>query len=138
MPKCTKLKVQVLVTFSSGATQSLEALVDTGAEVSLIHPKWVPATDFFLSPRPIKLGVANSHLLVGGQRQTDITLTVKGTDMDTGCAQLVCLPLSAYDAEVVCDLILSYGWMTKNHILPDPRRHGITLSQKVLTFGYQA
>ena len=43
----TKLKVQVLVTFFSGATQSLEALVDTGAEVSLIHPKWVPATDFF-------------------------------------------------------------------------------------------
>ena len=34
-------------------------------------------------------------------------------------------PLTEYDAVMVCDLILSYGWMAAVHALPDPRRHGV-------------
>ena len=125
IPKSLRLLVEVLVTFTDQSTTTLQALVDTGAEVSLINPKWVPAGLFFDSPKPIRLGVANSHLLLGGKRQTQLTLTFMGRDQDTGKRADLSFPLSAYDADVVSDLILSYGWLALCHALPDPRRHGV-------------
>ena len=114
-----------MATFADGTCQHLHALVDTGAEVSLINPKWVNPSLFTPSPKPIRLGVANSHLLEGGKRQASMTLTFFGRDMDTGHRTDLAIPFTAYDADVVCDIILSYGWLASNNILPNPRRHGL-------------
>ena len=35
------------------------------------------------------------------------------------------MPCTAYDADIVCDVILSYGWLAEHNILPNPRRHGL-------------
>ena len=124
-PKSSKLKVEVLVTFADGSSKTLQALVDTGSEVSLINPSLVDPALFQPNPRPVRLGVANSHRLPGGKRQTTMVLTFSGRELDTGRKRQLSLPFTAYDAEVVCDIIISYGWMAEHHILPNPRRHGI-------------
>ena len=35
----------------------------------------------------------------------------------------------AYDADVVCDLILSYGWLAQNNVIPHPKRHGLLFTE---------
>ena len=125
MPKATKLKVEVQVTWADGSTKTLQALVDTGAELNLINPKLLDPSLFSLSPKPIRLGMANSNILLGGTRQVTMNLTFAGVDMDTGHIQEVTMPVTAYDGEVVVDLILSYGWLAEQDILINPRRHGM-------------
>ena len=124
-PRSSKLKVAVQVTFADGTTKHLHALVDTGAEVSLINPGLVSPDLFKPSPKPVRLGVANSHRLPGGTQQTTMILTFDARDQDTGKRRQLSLPLTAYDAAVVCDIILSYKWMAENHIMPNPRKHGM-------------
>ena len=125
VPKSSKLKVAVQATFADGSTKMLQALVDTGAEVSLINPTVLDPSLFQPSPKPVRLGVANSHRLPGGSQQTTLVLTFDARDQDTGLKRQVGLPLTAYDAAVVCDIILSYRWMAENNVMPNPRRHGI-------------
>ena len=125
IPKCSKLKVRVTVTFADGSTRNLLALVDTGAEISLINPNLIDPSLFFPSPKPLRLGVANSNTMVGGKRQVNMLLSFQGRDLDTGHIQELLLPISEYDADIVCDLILSYTWLAENNIVPNPRRHGL-------------
>ena len=106
VPKSSKLKVAVQATFADGTTKKLQALVDTGAEVSLINPGLVNPDLFQPSPKPVRLGVANSHRLPGGTQQTTLVLTFDDRDQDTGNKRQLSLPLTAYDAAVVCDIIL--------------------------------
>ena len=127
LPRDTKLKVKVTVEWMDGSRKELEALVDTGAEVNLINPKLMDSALFTPSSRPVRLGVANSLLLKGGGREATMSLTFQGVDLDTGKNVRMSLPLTAYDGDVVCDLILSYGWLAQNDILINPRRHGLLL-----------
>ena len=66
---------------------------------------------FQTASRPVKLGVANSHHLKGGGRETTMVLTLAGMELATAREQDLSLPVTAYDGEVVCDLILSCGWL---------------------------
>ncbi len=111
--------------FSDGSTHTLQALVDTGAEVNLIHPKWVSAQLFYPSPKTIRLGVANSHLLEGGKRQVNMLLTFQGHSPDSGNNVDLILPFTAYDTDIFCDIILSYGGLAENNIVLNPRKHGL-------------
>ena len=54
-----------------------------------------------------------------------MVLTFAGMELDTCKEQHLSLPVTAYDGEVVCDLILSYGWLAENQAIVNPRRHGI-------------
>ena len=130
VPKSSKLKVAVLATFADGSTKTVQALIDTGAEVSLINPRLVDSALFQPSPKPVRLGVANSHRLPGGKRQTVMVLTFEAAGRDTKQKCNISLPCSAYDAEVVCDMILSYKWMAENNVVPHPRTHGIIIQEE--------
>ena len=84
IPKCSKLKIEVVATFTDGTSKVLQALVDTGAEVNLVNTKLDPALKFQPSPKPVRLGVANSHTLEGGKREAILNLQIKGREVDTG------------------------------------------------------
>lgn len=87
--------------------------MDTGAEVNLINPNLLDPALFKPSPHPVRLGVANSHLLQGGHRQFSMILTFQGRSLDSNHWQNFSLPFVAYDAAIVCDIILSYGgWLS--------------------------
>ena len=125
IPKCSKLKIKVEVTFQDGSSKQLLALVDTGAEVNLVNPSLLSSNLFYPSPKPLRLGAANSLLLKGGSRMASMVLTFHGCNPDTKRPLDLSIPFTAYDAEVSCDLILSYGWLAENNIVPNPRRHGL-------------
>ena len=57
-----------------------------------------------------------------------MALTFDARDPETAAKRLVSLPFTAYDAEVVCDLILSYRWMAENNVVPHPQRHGMYIN----------
>ena len=120
---------KLLQLFQNGSTKELFALVDTGAEVNLINSKLIPPELFNPNPKPIRLGVANSHLLMGGSKQAAMTLTFNGQDIDTGRNISLDIPLLAYDADVVCDLILSYGWLSQKNVILHPKRHGLLFTE---------
>ena len=125
----TKLKLAVEATFADSSTKSIQALVDTGAEVNLINPRLVESHLFTPSPKPVRLGVANSHILLGGKRQVTMTLTMSAKEVDTGKLATLALPFTAYDAELVCDMILSYRWLAEHQVILNPGRHGLHLVQ---------
>ena len=66
LPKCRKLKISVTVQWQNGTSQNMKALVDTGAEVNLVNTRLVDQDLFAPAKKPVRLGVANSHLLQGG------------------------------------------------------------------------
>ena len=111
VPKSSKLKVTVQATFADGSPKMLQALVDTGAEASLINPTVLNPSLFQPSPKPVRLGVANSHRLPGGLQQTTLVLTFDARDQDTGLKRQVGLPLTAYDAAVVTSFCHTGGWL---------------------------
>ena len=119
----------VLVTFADGSTKHLQALIDTGAEVYLLNPTLVDPNLFQPSPKPIRLGVANSRRLPGGKKQVAMVLTFEATGHDTKQRCHISLPRSVWDTEVVCGLILSYKWMAEENIVPHPRAHGIIIQE---------
>ncbi len=106
---------------------NLEALIDTGAEINLINPNVAHKAVFKGSMKPVRLGSANSHQLQGGENETRMVIEIKATEMDTGRMVQVQLPCMAYDGEITCDLILSYGWIAEHQINVNPRRNGLNL-----------
>jgi hypothetical protein len=48
--------------------------------------------------------------------------------MDTGKPCTLTLPFLAYDAEIICDMIISYGWLAQHYINPCPRKHGLYIT----------
>ena len=129
IPKCSKLKVKATLHFARGPPVEVEALIDTGAEVNVIHPRLVQPALFRASQRPLRLGMANSISLQGGKREVDFVLHLQGMEIDSKRPMRIGVPASAYDAEMVCDLILSYTWLAQTNALVNPRRHGILLRE---------
>ena len=82
---------------------------------------------FTLYPQPKTHQARGSQLPPFGRGKTTglHDLNIFGRDMDTGHRTDLAIPFTAYDADVVCDIILSYGWLASNNILPNPRRHGL-------------
>ena len=48
-----------------------------------------------------------------------------GHDIDSKKKVGLRTPLTAYDVEMVCDIILFYEWLAENNVLINPRRHGL-------------
>ena len=126
----------VKATWSDGSSKKILALLDTGAEVNLVNPRVMDPHLFQTASRPVKLGVAKSHLLKGGGRETTMVLTLAGMELDTGREQDISLPVTAYDGEVVSDLILSYGWLAEHQAVVNPMRHGMHFLGEKMPIGY--
>ena len=129
IPKNTKLLVKAKIQWDDGETKELKLLIDTEAEVNLINPKWVEENKFKRAQHPVKLGVANSHLLQGGSRETEFSVILRGIDIDSKRPIDISIPTQAYDGDVVCDLILSYSWLAENDVLVNARRHGLLFQE---------
>ena len=113
LPKCTKFKIPVLVTWGDGTSQSMDALVDTGAEVNLVIHKLINAHLFVPSSKPVRLGVTNSHLLQWGSREVSMDVTLIATQFDTARQVEVVLPCTAYDGRsLVTSSYRMGGWQS--------------------------
>ena len=131
IPKSSKLILVGTLEEEPGIFTEVQALVDTGAEVNLINPAMVDSSRFQPSSRPVRLGAANSLRLSGGTRETMVFLTLQGVQLDSKQPVEVGLPITAYDADIKYDLILSYGWLAQQDIQINPRRHGVLIKDKM-------
>ena len=130
VPRCTRLRIPVELHFPNGVTRKVLALIDTGAEINVIHPRLVPEGMFRQSERPLRLGTANANCMVGGRREATFMVGMQATDIDSRRGLELRMPMAAYDGEMVCELIVSYGWLAQQNALVNPRRHGLLFCEK--------
>ena len=130
IPKSPKLLIHATTFDVFGSEVCLQALVDTGAEVKLVNFRKFEALDFHQAQHPVRLGAANSLRLSGGAREATFVLHLQGVTLDSKSPVDLQVPITAYDAEIKYDLILSYGWLAQHNFLVNPRRHGLLMLEE--------
>ena len=94
------------------------ALLDTGAEVSLVLKALLPASAIHDAASPLRLITANNQLVQGGDKEVELMIRFCGVGTDTGSKHLVLMPTTLLEAEIDEDVILSYrGWGREASIL---------------------
>ena len=116
--------------FPNGEWKEVEALIDTGAEINVIHPRLVPEGMFKESKKPLRLGTANANSMKGGRRETTFMVGIQAVEVDSRRAVELRMPMEAYDGEIMCELIVSYAWLAQQNVLINPRRHGLIFQEK--------
>ncbi len=108
----------------------MRALVDTGAEVSIIWRGVIP--EYFLQKdsHPLTLRGANETKLKGGNLCIRGTCTMKGKARVGQQPVKIQCALHMYEADISVQAILSYKWLADQNFIVSPRRH-------VLYFQYE-
>ena len=122
-----KLIVDLHLRLKDGSTKILRALIDTGAEISLIRKGLLSAHYYRPSAHPKRFVAANQAVLEGGWVEIECKAVLKGHDIDTGLEGEVECPTIFYDANISVDAILSYDWMAKNLVDVRCVRHGLEI-----------
>ena len=120
-----RLVIRAQLCLDDGSQVNVSALVDTGAEVSLIRQGLVPRQFLRRSLKPKRFIVANQMTMDGGMMEMPCNLVLEGTDVDTSGERKVVCPSVLYDADTNVDVILSYEWLRQNYIDVRCRRHGL-------------
>ena len=106
------LEVAMRVYFKDKTMKTLRALVDTGAQVSLINRNLVNMDWWGDDVPPIRFRAANQTSLPGGERAVLVKLRMKGrTEVQTFYTSE--FPALLYGAEIQADMILSYSWLAQ-------------------------
>ena len=119
-----KLKV-VLVTPDLNEIQA-DALVDTGAEVSIIKKGLVPDSLLMEAKQPLRLVAANSQTMQGGTMEVQVELRLQARNFDTREHLTVATPCVFYVAEMEEDLILANIWLGMRDMVVNPRQNGLS------------
>ena len=93
----------------------MNALIDTGCEINLIKTGFLPTKHFERCNSGIRLVTANGGLLGGGIRKTKQTLFI-GVRHTTGEKATLKYLTAFYEADIACDAILSYRWLSYYHL----------------------
>jgi hypothetical protein len=126
-PVHDRLLIPMTVKFSDGERREVKALIDTGASVNLISRRLVNTIQCQISQDKLHLCGANSQAITGGTFETYFDLMMDTHDLDQKQPTCINVGMRAYVADIRKDLIISYAWLASNHILVDPKRHGILL-----------
>ena len=114
---------------SKGSTFTVRALVDTGAEVNVIRSGVIPEGDLITLEHPWRLTAANQQTIVGGDREARVVLRLTGVEVDTKKQCGLKIPTTFLVADLgKVDAILSYNWLSDAHLIVNPSRHGIFLT----------
>ena len=118
--------MKIPIRFSDGVQKMAHVLVDTGAEISLIHPGFLPQGSPLDTPqKELRLLVANRQPLRGGDKacsvnlcffkeHPDPALTYKDTHID--------VPMYTYTADIQYDIFIGNPWLFDNLIAPFAQR----------------
>jgi hypothetical protein len=120
------LKLAVTVTTSDGEKFQAKALVDTGAEVSLIKKDLVPEKFFTPAKNPLRLVAANNQKLSGGSLEVVAELQLQARNLENRDKLSIATPTSFYVADIEEDLILSFHWLAMRDMVVNPRQNGLS------------
>jgi hypothetical protein len=124
---CHQLLMDVKVEVSAKKLEA-KALVDTGAQTSLIRRDLLPDTCYRRARRPLLLKTASGEALAGGADEVELRLTFSAvTDDDKREANSWSTTVVVHDGLVSCDLILGYPWLRENQLDVQPWRDALQL-----------
>ena len=110
--------MKVCCILPDGQMRKLTALIDTGAEVSLIRQDLVSPDRFTLSKTPINLIAANGMALGGGDREVMITLQFRAENPTSRQDEVVEMQgVRLYGASIEYELLLAYDWLASSGLL---------------------
>ena len=123
-----KLLVDVTLRLGDGILVEIKALVDTGAETSLLKIGLLPSKYARVSKTPKRFVAVNQAALEGGKVEFDCGVILRGTNTHTGLVADVECPTTFFDGNIGVDAILSYGWLAKNFVDVQCGRHGLMVN----------
>ena len=111
----------------------MKALIDTGAEVSLVRQGLFPPSFFKISPVPLKILGANEHRVGGGTLETFGHLEALATENSDRKKIFIRFPTRLIEADVLEDIILSHEWLASFKINVRPYKHDLLVDTEGLT-----
>ena len=131
-----KLTLRLPVKFPDQEIRVLNALVDTGCEVSLISSKLCPPELFHTSLDLIRLRSANGSYISGGSKAVRLTMYFRQEEDGVERYEDLAITSEFYLADLRCDCILSFQWLQANRIGVFPDLGALALRDPfVLLFG---
>ena len=113
---------------AGGVVRHARALVDTGAQVSLIRTGLLPDEVFQPARRPLALKTASGEPLQGGQRVA--TLQVEFAAETEGGVRTQTpwkTDVAVHDGDIGVDVILGYPWLRRQRVDVQPWRNALQL-----------
>ena len=121
------LRIDFRCTFGNGETKVLSALIDSGAEVSLVKRSLVPSECLVPSSSSLVLLAANGSQVEGGTLEVEMQMRVFAEEPATGEKVEVEMPVVAYAAEIEYDLLLAYDWLVRSDLLMYARLNSLLI-----------
>ena len=108
--------------------RTVKALIDTGAQVSIVRQGLLPDECFRAARKPLLLKTASGELLPGGQRVASLLMEIDA-ETDKGCP--VKTPwktnITVHDGDVGADMIIGYPWLMRQRLDIQPWRNALQL-----------
>ena len=120
------LRVDCMFRVGENEPVRIRALIDTGAEVSLIRQGILPPTYFYVSPSPIRIIGPDDQRVQGGVMELSGQIEMLATDSSEGGRIQVGFPTELKEANIAEQVILSFEWLSKFKIDIIPWKHGLS------------
>ena len=108
--------------------RTAKALIDTGAQVSIVRQGLLPDECFRAARKPLLLKTASGELLPGGQHVASLLVEIDA-ETDAGCP--VKTPwktnITVHDGDVGADMIIGYPWLRRQRLDIQPWRNALQL-----------
>ena len=124
---CCQLMLEVCVRVD-GYDRKARALIDTGAQTSLVRRALLPDSCFTRSSKPLLLKTVSGEELHGGKDEVIITLSFEArTEDGEAVGSRWMSQVTVHDGDIGCDLILGYPWLKVNRLDVQPWRDALQL-----------
>ena len=119
------LRIDCLLRIGESEPVQIRALVDTGAEVSLIRQGVLPRNFFYTSANPIRIVGPDDQRVQGGVLEVAGQIEMQAFDASDNKRIMIGFPVELKEANISEEVILSYEWLTQFKIDITPWRHGL-------------
>ena len=135
---CYQLMMSVIVEVHDLQVQA-KALIDTGAQTSLVRKGLFPESCFRRARRPLVLKTVSGEELPGGRDELAMAISFAAHSDDVTRRPTTWTTTAvAHDGNISCDLILGYPWLRENQLDVQPWRDTLQIHEPprwVLTEG---
>ena len=116
------------VVVQAGAVRrTFKALIDTGAQTSLVRRGSLPESCFQPARRPLLLRTVSGEELQGGKQEVQLRVEFQAETEDGAPAEPWISEITVHDGDVGCDLILGYPWLKQVRLDVQPWRDALQL-----------
>jgi hypothetical protein len=115
----------------NGEVQTMDILVDTGAEANLIRKGLVSNHLTYVARNPLKFATANGQSLGGGDTCVKVKIRLQSDHSQDEWSDY---EVEFYEASIRVDAILSYPWLAEMHLGVFPHHKALVQDSPHLKF----